>query len=101
VASRNDLEVLLAEHARRVDEELCVAADRVVRAGFDPPGNPPLHALVQLRIERAADELDTGDLPDLDAGDLDRRPRLQRADVVVVDVEVKARAQRVVAENEN
>src|SRR5262249_45964217 len=54
VFPRHDLEVLLAEHAGRVDEVLGVLADRILHAIFDPRGDAHLHALVQLRIHRAA-----------------------------------------------
>src|SRR5690606_13546203 len=95
------LEVLLAEHARGVDEELRVAADRVAHAILDPHRQAHLHALAELRIDLAAPELDLFDLADLDPGHLHRRARLQATDVVVVDVELETRAQREVAEHED
>ena len=102
VAAGHDLEVLLAEHARGVDEELGVAADAVTHAIFDPRGHANLHALAaDFRIGLAAEKVDGFDLADLDAGDFHRRAGLQRADVVVVDLDREARVQREVAEHED
>ena len=101
VVARYDLEILLAEHAGGVDEELGVGPNAVADALFDPHLDAHLHALLQFRIFFAAPQLDTLDLADLDARHLHRCARLQRADVVVVDVDREARVQREVAEDED
>jgi hypothetical protein len=61
-----------------------------------------LHALAaDFRISLAAEKVDGFDLADLDAGDFHRRTRLQRADVVVVDLDLEAGVQREIAEHED
>src|SRR5437868_2712691 len=99
VVAGHDLEVLLAEHAAGVDEELGIAADAVAYAIFDPRRDAHLHAVVDLRVFFAADELYRFDLADFDPRDLHRRTGLERADVAEVDVELEPRVQREVAED--
>ena len=74
-----DLEVLLAEHALGVDEELGVLADRLLDAIFDEGDDAHLHALAAVGIDLAAEVAHLLDLADLDAADLHRGARLQVA----------------------
>src|SRR6185312_10102491 len=72
-----DLEVLLAKHALRVDEELGVLADRLLHAILDERDHAHLYALAGVGIDLAAEVAHLFDLAHLDARDLHRRARLQ------------------------